>query len=174
MKKRVFGIMLVVCMLFAQLTAVSAAPSKSGDFNVITDGYNVGVSTDASYANNIPAGMTQLSDVFTVTGNGSSSVTFYVPGLSSNITGPIYAYVTYADGTTVVLEATSVDYANGTVTFDFDVDKLPATVVLYAELSSVEAVGESPKTGVMSTWAVWFALAGVFAVAAFASRKSRA
>lgn len=171
MKKSILGVVLVVCMLFAQLTAVSASPSPSGEFDVITDGADIEILDNDDYLKNVPDGSKPLSPVFEVTSD-QSEVTFYVPELSDNA-GKVYAYVTYADGTTEVLEGT-VDYANKTVTFNFDADKLPATVVLYAELLEVEAVGEAPKTGVVSTWTMWIALAGVLAVAGLVSRKSRA
>lgn len=173
MKKRILGLMLIVCMLVAQFTFVNAAPSKSGDFDVITDGSDIEILDDDDYLKNVPEGKKPISPVFELNGNGGR-VEFYVPGLTENVKGPVSAYVTYSDGTTVVLEAVEVDYVNKTVTFNFDADKLPATIVLYGEIFEVIAFGEAPKTGVMSTWAMWFALAGVFAVAALASRKSRA
>ena len=68
--------------------------------------------------------------------DGKHRVEFYVPDLSDDMKGPIYAYVTYEDGTVVTLEAVDVDYENKTVVFEFD--QVPAKVVLFGKVMDIE------------------------------------
>lgn len=179
MKKRVFSCLLVVALLIAQIMTVSAAPSKSAQFGVTSgsasEGYAVTDSDEATPT--LPDGKNAVTGVKTLTYTGAAkdtyTVSFYVPNLTSDLVDGLGIYYTINGTDWFCLDATSVDLANKTVTFDLPEGNVTFVIVSNGEVLVDATVGTAPKTGVASTWMAWIMAAMVLAATAVVLGKKR-
>lgn len=175
MKKRVLSCFMVLALLLVQMVTVNAAPSKSGGFDVITDGYEV--SDSDTEMPTLPDGKKPVTGVKDLThngdGDGAGKVTFFVPNLTEKLLDGLGIYYTINGEDWFFLEASSVDLENQTVTFDLPTGNLTFVIVSNGEVLTDAVVGTAPKTGVASTWMAWILAAMVLAAVAVVLGKKR-
>lgn len=106
---------------------------------------------------------------------GKYVVTLSVPSLTKAMTDVQILHYSTVRNLFELITPTKVDYDNKTITAEFE-DLSPVAVIAKVDASKAadSTVGTSPKTGVPSTWMVFFGAAVVLAgVSAVAYRKER-
>lgn len=106
---------------------------------------------------------------------GKYVVTLSVPSLTKAMTDIQILHYSTVRNLFELITPTSVDYENKTITVVFE-DLSPVAVIAKVDASKAadSTVGTSPKTGVPSTWMLFFGAAVVLAgVSAVAYRKER-
>lgn len=179
MKKRIFSGLLVVAMLLAQMVTVSAAPSKTAEFDVTQESKDAGYSVEDTNEAlpELPDGKNAVTGVKQLTYTGADkethTVSFYVPNLTEDLVPGLGIYYTITGDEWFYLEATSVDLENKTVTFELPEGNVRFVIVSNGEVLADTAVGTAPKTGVSSAWMVWILAAMVLAAAAVVLGKKK-
>ena len=203
MKKRIFGTVLAAALIVTQAVAAFAAPSKTTtpSAEAFADVKNDEIVNDLLAANN---GTKTLAEVVEktnpelkdqLTGKemvtsffdlkpedgtvkneaGKYVVTLSVPSLTKAMTDVQILHYSTVRNLFELITPTNVDYDNKTITAEFE-DLSPVAVIAKVDASKAadSTVGTSPKTGVPSTWMVFFGAAVVLAgVSAVAYRKER-
>ena len=106
---------------------------------------------------------------------GKYVVTLSVPSLTKAMTDVQILHYSTVRNLFELITPTNVDYDNKTITAEFE-DLSPVAVIAKVDASKAadSTVGTSPKTGVPSTWMLFFGAAVVLAgVSAVAYRKER-
>ena len=106
---------------------------------------------------------------------GKYVVTLSVPSLTKAMTDIQILHYSTVRNLFELITPTNVDYDNKTITAEFE-DLSPVAVIAKVDASKAadSTVGTSPKTGVPSTWMLFFGAAVVLAgVSAVAYRKER-
>lgn len=106
---------------------------------------------------------------------GKYVVTLSVPSLTKAMTDVQILHYSTVRNLFELITPTKVDYDNKTITAEFE-DLSPVAVIAKVDASKAadSTVGTSPKTGVPSTWMVFFGAAVVLiGVSAVAYRKER-
>ena len=202
MKKRIFGTILAAALIVTQAISAFAAPvAPSKTTTPSATGYIITAASSESFAdvkndeiiNDLLAvnnGTKSLTDVVEkttpeltdqlagkemVTPFFDYVVTLSVPSLTKAMTDIQILHYSTVRNLFELITPTSVDYENKTITVVFE-DLSPVAVIAKVDASKAadSTVGTSPKTGVPSTWMLFFGAAVVLAgVSAVAYRKER-